>query len=72
MKTNTYHTPHAVAVRGFQALLDKLGPGGAIQFIHQYETGAGNYTVERRALLKAFRLEHIQHSQGPKARRTNQ
>ena len=59
MTTATYRTPQQVATAGFQALLDKLGPGGAIEFIHQYERGEGNYTEERRKILKNFRLENL-------------
>lgn len=46
MTTTTYRTPRKTAELGFQALIEKLGCGGAVAFISQYETGEGNYTVE--------------------------
>jgi len=57
MKPIDYKTPREIMDLGFKALVEKLGPGGAIQFITQYEKGEGNYTEERRRLLKDFRLE---------------
>ena len=59
MTTMTYRTPHQIAAAGYQALVDRLGPGGAIEFIHQYEPGEGNYTEERRKILKDFKLETL-------------
>ena len=59
MTTTTYRTPHQIAAAGFRALVDRLGPGGAIAFIHQYEQGEGNYTEERRKILKDFSLESL-------------
>jgi hypothetical protein len=37
---------------GFEALVDKLGPTGMIRFIHQFETGTGNYTKDRHQWLE--------------------
>ena len=31
----------------------------ALEFIHQYERGEGDYTRERREILKSFRLEGL-------------
>jgi hypothetical protein len=59
MTTATYRTPHQIAAAGFHALVDRLGPGGAIEFIHQYEQGEGNYTEERRKIFKDFRIESL-------------
>jgi len=36
---------------GIEALLTKLGPAGTIRFLHQYETGKGNYSVDRHQRL---------------------
>lgn len=59
MKHTKYRTPREIMDLGFKALVEKLGPGGAIQFITQYEQGDGNYTEERKRLLKGFRLEQL-------------
>ena len=37
---------------GFEALVDKLGPTGMIRFIHQFETGTGDYTKDRHQWLE--------------------
>ncbi len=36
---------------GIEALLIKLGPAGTIRFLHQYDTGKGNYSVDRHQRL---------------------
>jgi hypothetical protein len=59
MKKKSYRTPHEVAVKGFEALVEKLGPGGALQFIHQYETGTGDYTSERKRILRGVTLRKL-------------
>ena len=56
MKPAGYRTPHDIAAEGFAALVERLGPGGALQFLHQYEAGQGNYTEERKALLRNVTL----------------
>jgi hypothetical protein len=59
MKPKLYRTPHEIAVKGFEALIEKLGPGGALQFIHQFETGRGNYTEERKKILAGVTLRKL-------------
>ncbi|MCG3147013.1 MAG: hypothetical protein PCFJNLEI_00449 [Verrucomicrobiae bacterium] len=66
MKRKTYRTPHEIAVKGFEALVEKLGPGGALQFIHQYETGKGDYTKERCTILKGVTLKKLRAELLPK------
>ena len=43
--------PAELRVRGFRALVDALGWVNAVRFLRQYETGTGNYTSERDAIL---------------------
>ena len=57
--TATYHTPHELALLGFEALVQKLGPDGALRFINMYERGSGDYTKERRRILRAVTLEDM-------------
>jgi hypothetical protein len=59
MKTTAYRTLHQVAELGSRALVQSLGPSGALEFLHQYERGEGDYTHERRELLRSFRLENL-------------
>ena len=59
MKKKIYRTPHEVAVKGFEALVERLGPGGALEFIHQYETGRGDYTRERKQILRGVTLHGL-------------
>lgn len=59
MKKSAYKTPHEISVLGFQALVEKLGPGGALRFLNQYEKGRGDYTRERRQILKGVRLADL-------------
>lgn len=42
---------YEIRMIGFEILIRKLGPAGAIRFIQQYETGQGDYTLDRRKLL---------------------
>ncbi|MBL8112423.1 MAG: hypothetical protein JNK60_06030 [Acidobacteria bacterium] len=37
--------------RGFRALVDALGWVNAVQFMHQFDPGSGDYTEERQLLL---------------------
>jgi len=52
-----YMTPQEIVSAGFESLVASLGPGGAIQFILQYERGQGDYTKERALLLKHLTLK---------------
>jgi hypothetical protein len=36
---------------GLKALVRELGPVGLIRFLQQFETGQGNYTIERQTWL---------------------
>ena len=69
MKIELYKTPHQTAVEGFTALVERLGPGGALQFLHQYEVGHGNYTEERRDILRGVTLADVRKSLLPKRQR---
>lgn len=66
MKRRTYRTPNEIAVKGFEALVEKLGPGGAVQFIHQFEKGRGNYTKERAKILRGLTLRKLRAELLPK------
>ena len=44
-------TTNQIHELGIEALLSKLGPAGMIRFLHQYEKGQGNYSVDRHQWL---------------------
>jgi len=66
MKRREYRTPNEIVVKGFEALVEKLGPGGAVQFIHQFEKGRGDYTKERQKILRGLTLQKLRAELSPK------
>lgn len=44
---------------GLKALLDRLGPADTIRFLKQFDSGRGDYTAERDAVLKDLTLDGI-------------
>lgn len=54
-----FKTPHEIVSAGFEALVGSLGPGGAMQYILQYEPGKGDYTKERTRILKHLTLNDM-------------
>jgi len=45
-------TLDGIRVRGFEVLVESLGPADAIRFIWSYSHGSGDYTRERRVSLE--------------------
>ena len=52
-------TANQIHELGIEALLQKLGPVGTIRFLHQYETGKGNYSVDRQQWLTVPDVETL-------------
>lgn len=44
---------------GIEALTEKLGPVGMVEFIRQFDSGYGDYTKERHEWLDAIDIETI-------------
>ncbi len=44
---------------GFDALRKSLGPDGMLRFIHQFDSGNGDYTKERNKWLDEYNVETI-------------
>lgn len=45
-------TLHQIQQEGLNVLVEKLGPDDAIRFLNIYETGSGDWTKDRKALLE--------------------
>ena len=50
---------NAVRRLGIDALTEKLGPIGMIEFIRQFDSGYGDYTKERHTWLDKLTIEDI-------------
>lgn len=46
-------------IDGWKALIDSLGLAEATRFLLQYQKGSGNYSVERKNLLKNVTINDI-------------
>ena len=44
-------TLEQIRLAGLEALARELGPVGMVRFLQQFETGQGNYSVERHGWL---------------------
>jgi hypothetical protein len=44
---------------GLEALNEKLGPVGMVEFIQQFDSGYGDYTKERHNWLDKLTIEEI-------------
>lgn len=52
-------TPIELYKKGFKALVDALGYADAIRFIHQFDSGVGDYTKERHQWLDELAMDEI-------------
>ena len=55
----TISNPSELRRRGLEILVRELGYLDAMRFLHQYETGHGDYTRERHELLPRWTTEEI-------------
>lgn len=44
---------------GLEALVRELGPVGTVRFLQQFETGRGDYTVEREGWLNSSNVQTV-------------
>ncbi len=58
MTTRTL-TPLELRREGFKALVEHLGPDGALRFLQQFDAGAGDYTQERANALSGLTMDEI-------------
>jgi hypothetical protein len=52
-------------MEGWKALTDRLGPGGAMRFMMQYDPGHGDYSKERHEIFAGVTLEKLLESLEP-------
>lgn len=52
-------TDEQIRLRGLEVLYRELGPAGFVRFLQQFESGAGDYTVERHEWLRGTSLEDL-------------
>ena len=45
--------------KGLMALTNELGPVGAVLFMRQFESGSGDYTMERNEFSKDLTIDDI-------------
>ena len=50
---------NAIRRLGIDALTEKLGPIGMIEFMRQFDSGYGDYTKERHAWLDNLTIDDI-------------
>lgn len=51
--------PDEIRQSGLKALTRELGPVGLIRFLQQFETGQGNYTLERETWLTETDMQAV-------------
>ena len=56
---NQVLTLNQVRKQGLDALLKALGPIGMIRFLQQFETGKGDYTIEREKWLGNMTVKDV-------------
>jgi hypothetical protein len=50
---------NSIRKQGIDALTEKLGPIGMVEFMRQFDSGYGDYTKERHAWLDSLTIEDI-------------
>ncbi len=58
MTTRTL-TQHEIRQEGFKALIERLGPEGALRFLQQFDSGSGDYTQDRAMWLNGLTIDEI-------------
>lgn len=58
MSTSTM-TLNEIRQKGLEVLSRELGPVGMIRFMQQFETGSGDYSIERHEWLQDHTVEGI-------------
>ena len=59
MSKSSSMSAYQIRLEGWKALTERLGPGGAMRFMMQYDPGHGDYTKERREIFADLELEDL-------------
>jgi hypothetical protein len=65
-----HRTLEDIRTRGLEALREQLGRAGMIRFLQQFDSGSGDYTVERRAWVGTTTLDDLKQQAGRRPRRS--
>jgi hypothetical protein len=57
--TEDTRTPAEIRDQGLEALVERLGAAGALQFLQQFSAPSGDYTRDRATWLEGVTLEDI-------------
>ena len=57
--SNSLHDLNTIRKMGVEALTEKLGSVGMVEFIRQFDSGYGDYTRERREWLDDSDVKNI-------------
>ena len=60
-------TDAEIRARGWEALVEKLGPSGALRFVMQTERGRGNYAKRRHRVLGGLSVDQLLSRVRPRA-----
>ena len=52
-------TAEQIRTTGLRALVEALGPDGALRFLQQFDRGHGDYTAERQTWAASLDLETL-------------
>ena len=52
-------TLNEIREAGMAALIEALGPAGAIRFLQQFETGQGDYTAQRQEIVGGASVDEL-------------
>jgi hypothetical protein len=50
---------YQIRMEGWKALTERLGPGGAMRFMMQYDPGDGDYSRDRHEIFAALSMEEL-------------
>lgn len=56
---------YQIRMEGWKALTERLGPGGAMRFMMQYDPGQGDYSKERHQIFADLTLDELLESMNP-------